>query len=165
MRSSKFSFRHVWSVLALFLTLGFFGWTPVPVNAAVEYNERISFVDDFDACSGERVSIDGVQHIVGRFTQDGKGTLHFGFSRTTNGTGTGQVSGDTYILTDAVARSSLEIVAGQPQTFLEQYHSRFIRQGEAFSGDDTLIHFLSKITVNANGEVSATVEIQQVECQ
>jgi hypothetical protein len=68
-------------------------------------------------------------------------------------------------LTDAVARSSLEIVSGQPQTFLEQYHSRFIRQGEAFSGDDTLVHFLSKITVTANGDFSATVEIQRVECK
>jgi len=165
MKSSKFLFKRLRSALALVLTLGFYGWTPVPANAAVEYNERISFVDDFDACSGERVSIDGVQHIVGRFTQDGKGRLHFGFTRNTNGTGIGQVSGDKYILTDAVARSSLETGPGQPQVFLEQYHSRFIRNGEAFSDDDTLIHFLSKITVNANGDVTTTVEIQRVECK
>jgi hypothetical protein len=165
MKSSKFLFKRFRSVLALLLTLGFFGWTPIPVHAAVEYNERVSFVDDFDGCSGERVSIDGVQHIAGRFTQDGKGRLHFGFTRNTHGTGIGGVSGDKYILTDAVARSSLEIVPGQPQVFLEQYHSRFIRQGEAFSDDDTLVHFLSKITVNTNGDVTATVEIQRVECQ
>jgi hypothetical protein len=165
MKLSKFWLGWSRSVLMLAVTLGFYGWTPTPVSAGVEYNERISFIDDFDACSGERVSIDGVQHIVGRFTTDGKGTLHFGFTRNTIGTGIGQVSGDQYILTDAVARSSLEIVPGQPQTFLEQYHSRFIRRGEAFSDDDTLIHFLSKISVNANGEITAAVEIQSVECK
>ena len=162
---SKYWFDWLRSAMALLLTLGFYGWTPVPASAAVEYNEKISFVDDFDACSGERVSIDGVQHIVGRFTQDGNGRSHFGFTRNTYGTGIGQVSGDKYILTDAVARSILEIVPGQPQIFLQQYHSRFIRQGEAFSDDDTIVHFLSKITVNANGDVSSTVEIQRVECK
>ncbi len=162
---SNFWFSWLRSVTALLLTLGFFGWAPIPVSAAMEYNEKIPFIDDFDACSDERISVDGVQHIVGRFTKDGNGKLHFGFSRNTNGTGIGQISGDKYILTDAVARSSLEIVPGQSQTFLEQYHSRFIRQGEAFATDDTLIHFLSKITINANGEVTTAVEIQKVECK
>lgn len=165
MKLSKFWFSWLRSVMVLLLTMGFYGWTPAPVSAALEYNEKIPFVDDFDGCSGERISIDGVQHIVGRFTKDGKGRLHFGFTRNTYGTGIGQVSGDKYILTDAVARESLEVVSGQPQTFLEQYHSRLIRQGETFSDDDTLIHFLSKITVNANGEITAAVEIQSVECK
>jgi hypothetical protein len=31
--------------MVLVLTLGFFGWTPIPASAAVEYNERISFTD------------------------------------------------------------------------------------------------------------------------
>jgi len=165
MKLSNFWFSWLRSVTALLLTLGFSGWTPIPVSAAVEYNEKIPFIDDFDACSGERISIDGVQHIVGRFTKDGNGRWHFGFTRNTNGTGLGQISGDKYLLTDAVARSSLEIVPSQPQTFLEQYHSRLIRQGEAFTTDDTIIHFLSKITVNANGELTQAVEIQKVECK
>lgn len=162
---SNFWFSWLRSVTALLLTLGFFGWAPIPVSAAMEYNEKIPFIDDFDACSGERISVDGVQHIVGRFTKDGNGKLHFGFSRNTNGTGIGQISGDRYILTDAVARSSLEIVSGQSQMFLQQYHSRLVRQGETFAADDTLIHFLSKITINANGEVTTAVEIQKVECK
>src|SRR6266498_3541760 len=116
------------SVLVLAVMLGFYGWTPIPVNAAVEYNEKISFVDDFDACSGERVSIDGVQHIVGRFTKDATGKFHFGFTRNTKGTGIGQISGDDYILTDAVGRTDLEFLPDQPQILIEEYQSVFIHQ-------------------------------------
>jgi hypothetical protein len=157
-------FNRLRSVIMLMM-LGFSIWSPIPASAAVEYNQRISFVDDFDACSGERVSITGVQHIVGRLTSDASGKLHFGFSRNTLGTGFGMVSGEKYILTDAVARSGFEIVSGQPQTLLEEYHSRFIRRGETSRQDDTIIHFLSKITINANGEMTTSIEIQDVECQ
>jgi hypothetical protein len=63
----------------------------------------ISFTDDFDSCSGERITVDGIQHIVGRFTHDGSGKLHFGFSRNTSGKGIGQVTGDTYLARYRVA--------------------------------------------------------------
>ena len=162
---------HSWrcwlmSLAVLLAALAFFGWAPpASVSAAVEYNERIPLNDDFDGCSGERILINGIQHIVGRFTKDGTGRLHFGFTRNTQGTGIGQVSGDRYVLTDAVARTSLEVVPGEVKTFTEQYHSLLIRQGEESSIDDTILHFLSKITINANGDVAATVEIQSVECR
>jgi hypothetical protein len=131
----------------------------------VEYNEKIPFIDDFDACSGERVSIDGIQHIVGHITKDTHGKFHYVFTRNTKGTGIGQVSGDEYILTDAVVQIDFEIVTGQPQIYSQEYHSVFIHKGESFSNDDTIIHFLSKLTVNANGEVTTTIEVQSVECQ
>jgi hypothetical protein len=147
------------------LTLGFYGWTALPASAAMEYNEKISFTDDFDACSGERVSIDGVQHIVGRLTKDAAGKFHFGFTRNTRGTGVGQISGDEYVLTDAVSQMDFEFVPGQPRILTQEYHSVFIHKGEAFSNDDTIIHFLSKLLINANGEVTTTADIQSVECQ
>jgi hypothetical protein len=165
MKSSKLWLTRLRSAIALLLTLGFYGWTPVPVSASLEYNEKISFIDDFDACSGERVSIDGIQHIVGRLTKDATGKFHFGFTRNTKGTGIGQISGDQYILTDAVGRTDIEFVPGQPQIVTQEYHSVFVHRGESFSNDDTIIHFLSKLTVNANGEVTTTIEIQSVECQ
>jgi len=162
---SKCWFDWLRSAIALLLTLGLYGWTPVPASAAVEYNEKISFVDDFDACSGERVSINGTQHIVGRFTKDAQGKLHFGFTRNTRGTGTGQISGDQYILTDAVGRTDFEFVSGQPHILTQEYRSVFIHKGETFSNDDTIIHFLSKLTVSTNGEITTAIEIQSVECQ
>lgn len=164
MKLSMVWFNKLRSFIFL-MTLGFSILTPVSASAAVEYNQKISFVDDFDACSGERVSIEGVQHIVGRFTTDARGKLHFGFSRNTVGSGIGMVSGARYILTDAVARSDFEIVSGQPQVLVQEYHSRFIRLGESTPDDDTIIHFLSKITVNANGDVATSIEVQNVECK
>jgi hypothetical protein len=165
MKSSNYWLHWLRSTIALVLTLGFFGWRPVPVSAAVEYNEIISFIDDFDACSGERVSMDGVQHIVGRITTGADGKLYFGFTRNTKGAGIGQISGDQYILTDAYTRASLEWTSGEVTTFTEQYNSRLIRKGEKAPNDDTFIHFLSKLTIDANGEVTTVVEIQSVECR
>jgi len=138
---------------------------PASVSAATEYNEKISFTDDFDGCLGERITVDGIQHIVGRFTRDATGKLHFGFSRNTQGKGIGQVTGETYLLLDTVSRTSLEITPGEPRVFTEGYRSILMHHGEALPNDDTVIHFLSRLTVNANGEVTAALEIQGVECR
>lgn len=164
MKSSKILFNKLRSITILLLTLGFYGWTALPVHATMEYNEKISFIDDFDACSGERVSITGIQHVVGRFTKDAAGKFHFGFTRNTRGIGVGQISGDEYILTDAVSQKDFEFVPGQPRTLSQEYHSVFIHKGESFSNDDTVIHFLSELIINANGEVTTTIEVQSVEC-
>src|SRR4026207_227348 len=120
MKLSNFWFSWSRSVLVLAVTLGFYGWTPTPANAAIECREEIPFVDDFDACSGERVSIDGLQTIFGRSTIDKNGRLHFGFTRHTKGAGIGQISGDEYILTDAYTRASLELISGEVKTLTEQ---------------------------------------------
>ena len=165
MKLSKFWFSWLRSVLVLAVTLGFYGWTPTPANAAIEYREEIPFVDDFDACSGERVSIDGIQTIIGRFTTDATGRLHFGFTRHMKGTGIGQISGDEYVLTDAYTRASLELTSSEVKTYTEQFNSRLIRRGERSLNDDTIIHFLSKLTANANGEVTMDIAIQSVECR
>lgn len=165
MNLSKFWSGWSRSVLVLLLALGFYGWAPISVSAATEYNEKIPFTDDFDACTGERVSIDGIQHIVGHITKDTHGKFHYVFTRNTKGTGIGQVSGDEYILTDAVVQIDFEFVPGQPQIYSQEYQSAFIHKGESFSNDDTIIHFLSKLTVNANGEVTTTIAVQSVECQ
>ena len=154
-----------WLQSTLLLSLILFSFVPTQVSAATEYNQTLTFSDDFDSCSGERVLVTGTQHIVGRFTKDGAGRLHFGFTRNTRGTGVGQISGDKYILTDAVTRESLEFVSGAVATLTQQYNSRLIRQGEEWSNDDTIVHFLSKITISADGNVTSLVEIQSVECR
>jgi hypothetical protein len=158
------------SLLQKFLTLitifGLIGWSPTTsASAATEYNEKIVFIDDFDSCLGERVTVDGIQHIVGRFTRDANGKLHFGFSRSTWGKGIGQLTGETYILTDTVSRTSVEIMPGEPRVFTEGYRSILRHHGEELPNDDTIIHFLSRLTVSANGEVNTEIEIQKVECR
>jgi hypothetical protein len=138
---------------------------PAAVIAALEYNERVPLHDDFDACTGERILIDGVQHVVGRFTEDAAGHLHFGFTRNTYGIGIGQASGAVYRLIDAVSRASLEVPASGVITLTEEYQSRLLRQGESAPNDDSLIHFLSHITINANGDVAVSVEIRDAVCR
>ena len=165
MKLSIFWFSWLRSVMVLLLTLGFYGWTPAPVRAAAEYNLKIPFTDDFDACSGERVTIDGIQHVAERITQDAHGKFHYIFTRNTRGTGVGQISGDQYILRDTFTRTDIEFVPGQPRILKEEYHSVFMRKGEVTSNDDTIIHFLSKLTINENGEVTMEIAIQSVECQ
>ena len=136
--------RVVWlAVFLVALTLAAMA-RPTLVNAAVVYNEQIRFQDDFDGCSGERILVDGTQHIVGRVSQDATGRLHFGFTRNTYGKGIGYTSGDQYILTDTVTRASVEVVTVGAQTYTERYHARLIRRGETVAGDDTLVHFLKK---------------------
>ena len=166
MKSSQSFVRRYHELLVLVVILGLIGWTqPAAVRAATEYNEKISFTDDFDGCLGERITVEGIQHIVGRFTRDASGKLHFGFSRNTKGTGTGQTTGDAYLLLDTVSRASLEITSGEPQVFTEGYRSILMHHGEELPNDDTIIHFLSKLTVNANGDVTTEIEIQSVTCR
>jgi hypothetical protein len=138
---------------------------PILSTQGLEYNERIPLNDDFDGCLGERITITGDQHIVGRFTKDGKGLLHFGFTRNTHGTGLGQISGDTYLLTDTVNRSSFESVAGEPRVFLEHYQSHLIHLSGNTANDDAILHFLSKITIDANGNITSVVELKKAECK
>src|SRR6185436_17997459 len=111
-------------VLMLVAILGSF--RPSVVSAATEYNEKVVFTDEFDACSGERLTVSGVQHIVGHLTQDARGRFHYVFTRNTQGTGIGQTSGDRYILIDTVAQLSLEVLQGQPRTSSQEYHSVMI---------------------------------------
>ena len=166
MKSSQSLVYWSQKLLALVVILALTGWVqPASVSAATEYNEQISFIDDFDGCLGERITVEGIQHIVGRFTRDASGQLHFGFSRNTRGKGVGQVTGDAYLLLDTVSRASLEITPGEPRVFTEGYRSILMHHGEALPNDDTVIHFLSRLTVNANGEVTSVIEIQSVECR
>jgi hypothetical protein len=166
MKLSHLLVRWFQKFLVLLVILALIGWgSPASVSAATEYNETIQFSDDFDSCSGERVLINGSQHIMGRFTKDAAGRLHFSFTRHTQGKGIGQISGDDYILTDSVTRTSLESVSGEVPVLTEQYNSRLLRLGEKGSSDDTIVHFLSKVTIDANGEMTTVIEIQNVECR
>jgi len=155
--------RKFTKVLMLLAILGSFHSTAV--SAATEYNEKIVFTDDFDACSGERVTVSGVQHIVGHVTKDNAGRFHYVFTRNTKGTGIGQATGDRYILIDTVAQLNLEVLPGQTQTLSQEYHSVLLHQGEGLPGDDTVIHFLSKLTIDMNGDVTTLIEVQDVECR
>ncbi len=133
-------------------------------SSAVEYNLQVAFTDEFDACAGERVLVSGVQHIVGRSVEDSDGKLHVGFTRHTQGTGVGELSGEEYLLIDSVARAELVGgTAGGATTFTQGYHSVFIRKGEGVPGDDLVVHMITHYTYN--GELTADIEIMEADCR
>ncbi len=135
-------------------------------SSAVEYNLQVPFTDEFDSCAGERVLVSGVQRIVGRSIEDSGGHFHFGFTRHTQGTGVGEVSGGKYLLIDSVARAELVSDAeGGATTFTEEYHSVFIRKGEGVPGDDLVARMFTHYTYNANGTLTADVEIIEADCR
>jgi hypothetical protein len=166
MKSKDYGSRWMKGLFAMTMALALISWKhPTPVNAALEFNQWIPFTDDFDSCSGERVTFNGIQHILGRSVVDANGKPHYGFTRETHGTGFGQSSGDAYLLIDTVSRSEVDAQPGEPQTFMEQYHSVLLHKGETLPQDDTIIHFLTKLTVAPDGKLTASVTIQSVECQ
>lgn len=134
-------------------------------NAATEFNERVVLDDDFDGCSGERIRVQGIQHIVGRVTSDSAGRLHFGFTRNTHGKGIGQSSGDIYIFTDSVSMISFDAAPGEFKTFTQQYQTQLIRRGEGAPRDDAIVHMLTHITLTPAGNMTASVELLRVECR
>lgn len=134
-------------------------------NAGMEFNERVILDDDFDGCSGERIRVQGIQHIVGSLTTDSAGRQHFSFTRNTQGKGIGQISGGIYIFTDSVSRTSFESAPGEFKTFTQQYQTQLIRRGEGASPDDAILHMLTHITLSPEGIVTAMVELLRVECR
>jgi hypothetical protein len=138
---------------------------PIVASATTDYNEKISFTDDFDGCSGERITVSGIQHIVGHITKDANDRFHYVFTRNTKGTGIGQSTGDQYILIDTLTQLNLDVLPGTAQTLSQEYHSVLLHQGEGLPGDDTVIHFLFKLTIDVNGDVTTLIEVQNVECR
>jgi hypothetical protein len=142
----------------------FLATLPSAASAAVEFNQRIAFVDAFDSCN-ETIVIDGTEHIVGRFHEDRAGNLHFGFTRNTLGTGIGLTTGEAYLLIDQVTRAELDVAPGEIRTFTDRSRSRLIHLGEGFPGDDAVVEIVTHITINANGEVVVWVEAIDADCR
>ena len=159
--------RFLRRFIALLTTLALLGGVKtISVSAATEYNERIQFSDDFDACSGERITVAAIQHITGHVTRSANGGLHYVFTRNTKGTGIGQSTGDKYILTDALVQLSLDVIPSGTQTLSQEYQNVIIHLGEKLPTDDTIIHLLSRFIIDANGNIVTTsIEIQNIECR
>jgi hypothetical protein len=135
-------------------------------TAATEYNLWLPLADDVASCSGETVTVSGTQHIISRVTEDAQGQLHISFTRHTQGTGTGAVSGADYLIVDSVIRSEVTVNAQDGETSLtEGVQLLLIRKGEATSGDDTILHLVTRWTITADGTMTPDVLIDSVECR
>lgn len=127
--------------------------TSVPIDLAV-------FVPCANGGSGEVVALSGRLHILTHATLNANG----GFTlrshvQPQNVSGTGQVTGDRYRGT-GVTQITTTANSGETFTFINNF--RVVGQGP---GNNILVHENVHMTVNANGEVTASVANLSVECR
>jgi hypothetical protein len=112
-------------------------------------------------CLGEPVLLEGTVHVVLHTTVDANGD-----TRTTRHTqpmgitGVGLVSGTTYHATGVTER--VTNAGSPPSEFTVVNNFNIIGEGEALN---LLVHQLVHVTTNANGDVTAEVEQDAVECR
>jgi hypothetical protein len=144
-------------------------WLPraAPVAAAETEttNTRIPIVvDEFVPCAnagaGELVTLSGTLHVLQHTTIDEAGGVHVTLHVQPAGvSGTGQTTGDRYRGT-GVTQQQFNTVGASTQTLLNNF--RIIGEGPR---NNLLVHHTFHVTVNANGEVTATVDNFNLECQ
>jgi hypothetical protein len=165
----NFNMKNIRVLVTLFLTVLMILFAVSGASAAAEtFTESANIPLDLEVfvpCAaggaGEMVFLSGSLHTQSHFTADGAGGFltesHFSPQGVS---GVGLTSGDKYQAT-GVTRDSFH-VTGLPyeSTFVNNF--RIIGQG---TGNNYLVHENFHLTVNANGEVTASVDNFRVECR
>ena len=153
------------AVMALWLTLT--GTTPVQAKATtVTTNSNIPislvvFVPCAQGGTGEIVKLSGDLHALFHVTIDNAGGFHFQSHFNPKGvSGLGLASGDKYRAT-GVTRFGFN-AHGLPFEFTSINNFRIIGKGK---GNNLLIHMVFHLTVNANGDVTASVSNVKFDCK
>jgi hypothetical protein len=115
-----------------------------------------------NSCNGELVTFSGPVHVVVDVTSDGAGGFHMVVSQNVvNWTGSGD-QGNNYVLpqTSHTSRYESDVKAGSTTTgTLSQLA---ISKGSAPNFE---LFALSHVTVNANGEVSSSIDTFSADCR
>jgi hypothetical protein len=106
-------------------------------------------------CTGEEVEISGTIHMVNKTLADGSVISHFNYQ---NVSGVGLTSGDTYRVS---AVDHLQLKAPFPSSISSVRNFHLISQG---SSSDLIVQALYHITVNVNGEVTASIDDLSMQC-
>lgn len=125
--------------------------TKVPIDESV-----------YIPCADEDVLLSGTLHFVFSVTIDAIGSAHLVIHTQPMGVkGVGKTTGDIYKMT-GVNRSTMNILGLSPyiHTVVDNY--RIIGPGKE---NNSLLHAIYHITVNANGEATAVVSTVSVECK
>jgi hypothetical protein len=152
----KTLFSSVAALLALALGMATSAAASVQTNIVIPFNATLS-----NACLGEPVTLTGNLHVLVIVQETGNGTFVLTHAQPQGIEGTGQTSGALYRGT-GVTRSSAFLDAAPPfdVTFVNNF--RIIGAGDA---NNFMVHQVVHMTVNANGEVTATVSQIDVSCQ
>lgn len=132
-------------------------------NQVVSIEPTTAFVSCAADGAGELVDLEGSLHVLTHVTTDAEGHSIFRFHLQPMGVkGTGETTGDVYEGT-GVTQSTETFDADQlPDAFTFVNNFRIIGPGAA---NDLLVHELTHITIDANGDATADVSTTRVECR
>jgi hypothetical protein len=138
-----------------------------PQFSAVTFTESVKLPADItvdipcaNGGAGELVTLSGNLHALFHVTEDGKGGLHVKSHVQPQGlTGLGGTTGAKYQAT-GVTQDQQNVKVGQTYTYVNNF--RIIGQGP---GNNFLVHQNVHVTVNANGQITAEVDIFRAECK
>lgn len=126
------------------------------------YSRRV-WVSCANDGAGENVNISGELVILGQSTEDGNGGMHVTTHyRPSRVTGLGQVTGLKFKGVSAALESEQYAADGSPTVYTLVDNFRLIGQGP---GNNILIHRTVHQTWNANGELTADVQLSSNECK
>jgi hypothetical protein len=135
------------------------------LHAAVTTDVRVpANIPVFIPCAaggaGELVVLEGNLHVLLRFTVSANGTVHAASHFQPQGiSGVGQTTGDKYQAT-GVTQDEFNATVGHEETFINNF--RIIGQE---NGNNFLVHQTIHMTINANGSVTAFVNMVSVDCR
>jgi hypothetical protein len=139
-------------------------------RGAVIVNEHedgadIAFSTDLSSCSvtPEVIGLEGRSHHVFRVTETSDGVLHVADEFNTQARGVGQTTGTLYVVRDQFTIGFNAVPgAAMTQQYVETF--RVIQQGSSSPGDDLIATAVFMLTIDANGNVTASVENFRVVC-
>jgi hypothetical protein len=139
-------------------------------GAAVIVNEHetgadIAFSTDLSSCSltPEIIRLEGRSHHVFRWTETSDGVLHVADEVNAQARGVGQTTGTLYIVRDQFTIGFNAVPgAAMTQQYVETF--RVIQQGSSSSGDDLIVTAVFMLTIDATGNVTASVENFRLMC-
>ena len=133
------------------------------VMAQDDSNTRVPFeYDHFSSCAGEENHLSGELHARVHTITDGKGGYHLQLHLNHQGaSGIGVTSGSQYRVSGAQHFSSNVFPSGE--TWSNTYVSLWRLVGTGKASSETL-HLVFKVTVNANGGLTALVDHSNYTC-
>jgi hypothetical protein len=112
-------------------------------------------------CTGEVIAYSGTFHLLVREVTDASGNHHTVNHSTIQATGTGLTSGRTYRFTNATNEVGISrFEDGNTGGIVG--HATLVARGR---GNNVVMRFLMRLTQNANGEWTASPQMDEIDCR
>jgi hypothetical protein len=144
-----------WALGGLAAELVLLSLLSAPLWAATSTTIPLDVIRSGD-CTGEDVDLSGTIHLVSQTQRDGSEVGHFNWQ---NVSGVGLTSGTKY---RASTVDTFRLEAPFPSDIHSVRSLHLIGQG---AEDNLLVKFLFHITVDANGEIRASIDDVSIQCR